>query len=160
MKGVTATALGLHLGMKRQSVSELAERGVLSALADGSFDLDASRLTYIAHLRGEQRHNTKSASASRVQDARAREIELRTAERDRRLIDTDEAIAALDEIVGPMKADLAGVGPRVTRDIDLRRRIESEHDVIFSRTAARLAERASALRKGGSASATDAEDDA
>jgi phage terminase Nu1 subunit (DNA packaging protein) len=158
--GATATAVGSHLDLSRQRVGQLADEGVFSRNANGLYDLDNCRLAYIRWIRDDQRRTTKSASTSRVQDARAREIELRMARDAHRLIETDEAIAVCDEIVGTYKAELAGLPARVTRDMGLRQTIETEIDDICRRVADRLEQRASDLRSSGEAGTSDAEDDA
>jgi hypothetical protein len=75
-KGATAVACGQHLTLSRQRISQMTDEGNLSRNADGSFDLDACRDAYIAWLRSEDRKGAKSAAASRVQDARAREMKI------------------------------------------------------------------------------------
>ena len=79
---------------------------------------------YIRFRDDEDRRQTKSAAASRVSDARAREIELRNAQREARMIETDEALAAIDALVGLFLTLLSGLAARCTRDLQVRRVIE------------------------------------
>jgi hypothetical protein len=115
---------------------------------------------YARYLTDEQRRSSKSATLSAVQAARAREIEMRIAREDHRLIDLDEVLAVLDEIVGGMKADFTGLAASVTRDPAQRSTIEEKVDAIFQRHADGLKQKAQALRASGAAPDTDAEDDA
>ena len=86
---------------------------------------------------------------TRVQAARAREIELRTAQRAHILCETDEALALLDDVFGMLKADLMGLPAMVTRDLEIRSEIEKGVNEILNRTAKRLATRAQDLRVTG-----------
>jgi hypothetical protein len=115
---------------------------------------------YIAFLTDEQRRSSKSATLSAVQAARAREIEMRIAREDYKLIDLEEALAVLDEIVGGMKADFSGLAASVTRDQALRSIIEEKVDEIYKRHADALEQKARALRTSGAAVEADTEDDA
>jgi len=96
---------------------------------------------YLRYLKDEERQSSKSAAASRVTDARTREIELRIAERQRDLIPQEDARAVIGEMAAMLKAEFVGLPARVTRDLDLRRTLEQEVDDSFARLAA-SAERA------------------
>ncbi|MDP1908983.1 MAG: hypothetical protein Q8K85_11835 [Hyphomicrobium sp.] len=76
------------------------------------------------YLKDEQRRTSKSAAASRVQDARAREYELKNAEREARLVDINEHQELFVEVFGTLKASLYGVPARASKDIAIRRVIE------------------------------------
>ena len=58
---------------------------------------------YIAHLKDEERRSTKSAEARRVLEARAREIEIRTAQRTGDLIDMDTICEHIAMILGAFR---------------------------------------------------------
>lgn len=158
--GVTAAVAAQHVDMSAQRFGRLADEGVFTRLPGGKFDLDACRVAYIRWLRDGRRRLSKSAAASRVQEARAREIEIRTAEREHRLIETDEAIAVVDDVIGRLRAETSGIGARLTRDRELRRAVEKELDDVFSRAADHFVKAASALRARGEAAEAVAEDDA
>lgn len=115
---------------------------------------------YINFLRDEQRRAARSKADSRVRDARAAEIEIRTAERVRNLIPRDEAEGAIDFIFGQFKAELIGLPARVTRDIALRRLIENEIDDALERANKRIDEAGAALQAGHELDATNGEADA
>lgn len=98
-----AEALGALFGVSRKWVEKLAEDGVIARAAKGRYPIGPAVRGYIAWLKSDQRRSSKTAADGRLRDARAREIELRIAERKRELVETDEAIATLDEIVGKMR---------------------------------------------------------
>lgn len=130
---VSATVLGLAIGVTRKRVEQLAADGVIARLGKGRFPLLAGVAGYIEWLKSDQRNASKSAAASRINDARAAEIEQRTSERKKRLkIEASEhALAVIDEFGGPLKADLMSMPARWTADIALRRRIEDDVDAAF-----------------------------
>lgn len=104
---------------------------------------------YLRYLKDEERQSTKSAAASRVTDARTREIELRIAERQRDLLPQEDARAVIGEMAALVKAEFVGLPARVTRDLDLRRTLEQEVDASFARLAASAERARSALVTGG-----------
>ena len=104
---------------------------------------------YLRYLKDEERQSSKSAAASRVTDARTREIELRIAERQRDLIPQEDARAVIGEMAAMLKAEFVGLPARVTRDLDLRRTLEQEVDDSFARLAASAERARSALVTGG-----------
>ena len=144
---VNATVLAAHLDLTKTRIRQLVKEGVLRRRTDGSFDLDQSRISYIRWLRSADRRASKSASASRVQDARARQIELENARRDAELCEVAEAIAFVDEVIGPLKSELLGFSARVTRDLELRQKIEIEITGVLQRASDRWASEAAELRR-------------
>jgi hypothetical protein len=141
-------------------VRELAKKGYFTIPERGKVSLVAVVQGYVRSLKDEERRSSKSASASRVQIARAREIELRTAERERFVMRTDEALAVLDEIIGGLASEASGIPARITSDIELRDKIETALHDLFTRASDRLDERASALRAGSETDTPEPEDDA
>jgi phage terminase Nu1 subunit (DNA packaging protein) len=141
-------------------VQQLVADGWIEKAGRNGYTIAGAVHGYIRFLKDEQRRASKTASLSRVQDARAREIELRTARDEHVLMETAECITVVDEIVGGLRSEIAGVPARVTRDIELRRKIATEIDDIFRRTADRLEQRASELRASGEAAVPVEDDDA
>ena len=100
---------------------------------------------YIRFRDDEDRRANKSAAHSRIQDARSREVELKNAQREGRLIELDEAIEAVEEIMGLVRQQLAGLPARVTRDLQLRRTIETAVNDNLERLADIADEKAKAM---------------
>jgi phage terminase Nu1 subunit (DNA packaging protein) len=114
----------------------LAKDGVLPApLGRGRFLVADSVRAYVKFLRDENRRTSKTAASSRVAEARAREIELRTARASGEVVDVAEAFATLDEIVGVVVAGLSSLPARVSRDPLVRQKIELEVDAISNAMA-------------------------
>jgi hypothetical protein len=139
-------------------VRQLVSEGYIPKASRNSYPLVGLVQGYIRFLKDEERRTSKSATANRVGEARAAEIELRTAERANRLIETDEALDVMDDLLATYKAEMAGIPARVTRDVTLRRKIKTELDDAFLRASARFEQSASAIRTSGAAIPADAED--
>ena len=86
---------------------------------------------YIKFMRDEARRASKSEAQRKVHEARAREIELRTAVREKSLIEIDDALGALD---GVMLTELSEM-PARTRDLTARRAIEASVRDVRQRIA-------------------------
>lgn len=115
---------------------------------------------YISCLKDEGRRTSRSASASRVQDARAKEIELKVAREDRSIIDTDEALAAADRMAGAYLESVSGLPARITRNQSERQRLEKIFDAERQRLSDIFAKIASSVRTGIEDAEADGEDDA
>jgi hypothetical protein len=146
--------------LSRARLYELVRAGWIKQIAPNCLDTREVVQGYIKFLRDDERRGSKTATLSAVQTARAKEIELRIAQADHRLIETDEALTLLDEIVGGLKADFDGLAASVTRDPALRSTIEDKVDAIFKRYADDLDKKANDLRASGAVAEADTEDDA
>jgi phage terminase Nu1 subunit (DNA packaging protein) len=146
---VTASALGRHLDLSRQRVVQLSDEGVIERRADDRFDQDAARVAYLRWLRSEDRRGAKTEADGRLRDARAREVELRIAEREHRLIDMVEHESVLVEVIGIVTTALDGLPARVTRDLNLRAVIEAEINATLNRASDRAEARARELKATG-----------
>lgn len=116
-------------------------------------------LGYIRFLKDDERRTSKSATASRIGEARTKEIELRIQKQEHRICDTEDAIGVVEEIVGLYRSELSAMPARLARhDITLRRQIEKSVNGILDRVSATFTKRAHALRTGGEAFEVDTED--
>ncbi len=103
---------------------------------------------YIRFRDDADRRATKTASATRVSDARAREIELRNAIRERKFAETSEVIEFIDKLIGTLRSELSGLAARCTRDLVLRRTIDTAVNDILNRIADLATARADLLEAG------------
>lgn len=103
---------------------------------------------YIRYLKEDRRANSRTGGESRVQIARAREIEMRIAREDAHLCEVEECIGFVDMLVGLFKSNLAGLPAQITRDLAERQRIELIIDELASTLTKSLEQGASLLRKG------------
>lgn len=117
-KPATLSEIALHLALSRTAVRDLEIQGVL----DRGNGIDACRVGYLQHLRA--RHSNPADDRLRL--ARAQAIELRTQREAHHLIRADESLAVIDAVIGKLVAHLVMVPARCTRDLNLRKTIESE----------------------------------
>lgn len=159
---VLMSQLANLIGITTERIRQLQRDGDMPRCPErGMIHLVQGVQAYIAFLKkGAAAENNRSSAESRVRDARAREIEIRTAEREKHLISTTEAIGVMDEVLGGFLSELAGLPARVSRDREVRLKIETEINGIRQRATTRLAEKSSALRTSGEAVEADASDDA
>lgn len=138
---VTATVLGKALGLSRKRVEQLAAENVVPRSGKGRFPLLAGVAGYVSWLRAEDRQSSKSAAASRLQDQRSEEIELRLIEKRKTLVEQAkaEAFAVIDDFAGALRTDLLTIPSQVTKDIALRRQIEKRIDAAFGASSRRAA---------------------
>jgi hypothetical protein len=131
----TATGLGLHLGLSRQRVVQLADEGVIGGLDDGGFDETACRLKYLDWLRSSERRSARSAVEAEFLRAKTVALEIRTEERLGNLVPRQVLEDAIDIIVGMYRAELGGLPASFTRDVSERRRLERLVNELLKRVA-------------------------
>jgi len=139
------------LGVTERWVQQLEKQGVLKKSGRGRYDLAASVQAYIKFkVESEVARAVpeESSPGERVKAERARKLKLENDEKEHRLVQTPDAVAALDAIVGPLRSDLAGVPARATDDVALRRRIEDAIDIVLRGLADRFKQAGAALRAG------------
>lgn len=119
------------------------------------WDRIACRQAFTKHQ--AERRATLGSAETRVRDARARDLELRTAIRARDYILTSEALLALDTVVGVTRAQFDGAAAQISRDVNVQRKAEQVIDGCLSRVAEGLRKAGDALRAGGDPNAAAAE---
>jgi phage terminase Nu1 subunit (DNA packaging protein) len=144
----TTAALAKHVDLSPKRIRQLVEEKVLPRRPDGNFDLDTCRLRYIKYLRDEGRRVSKTAAASRTQELRGDEIELRLARERGKLIEFEEVELFITDITAALSAELSGVPAGCTRDLDLRKTIQEKQDAAIDRCRRRFEEASEALRAG------------
>ena len=130
---ITADQAVALLGKSRAWFFDRVKEGHIQKEAKG-------RYTLVRIVRGVMDYydtlltkQTKTQAASRVTEARAREVELRIAERERSLIPTDDAIEVVDTIIGAFRQELDSLPAAYTRNIDDRKRLEALIDAAKNR---------------------------
>jgi hypothetical protein len=104
----------------------------------------------------EKRRRTRSSTATRLQEARAIEIELRTARDAGELIEMSAAIAFAQTIAGEIRVIFGALPARITRDLELRTKIAQAVNEGFNTLAGKLEKEIAAL---GCSDSVVAEDD-
>lgn len=133
MPGASQGQVAQHLDVSQPRVAQFVGEGVFKPLPNRKLDLDACRVAYIRWLRDETRKSTLSAAGARVQDARARAIELRTAREEARLVPLEDVQAIVADILGTYRYELTGLAASATRDLSVRAAIQQHLDDAIDR---------------------------
>lgn len=145
---VSGEVLGKVIGTTPQGVVELATDGRIMRAGEGSYPLVSSIRMLVTGYRALIKKHARTGTTDRVQEARAAKYELEVAQAARQLIPLDEAVTFVDEIIGGLKATLDGFPAAVTRDMDLRLKIETELNERLGKVSSDLQQKADALREG------------
>ena len=137
------------LGVSRERISQLVKMGYIEKPGRDKYNIVNLVQGYINFLKDDERRGQKVKAQSRVSDARATEIELRTAERQRQLVQLEDATAAMDAVVGTVSSEMKGFPARFTREKKLKARLETSINESLDRIATSLTEASSALGAGG-----------
>lgn len=159
---VSVRDLAKVLGVTERWVQQLEKQGVLVKVRRGQYNLAAAVQSYIAFkVESEVARAVpeETSPGERVKAERARKLKLENDEKELRLVQTPDAIAALDAIVGPLMTDLAGVPARVTDDVAMRRQIEDAIESVRRRLADRFEKAGADLLAGRDPLSADEEDD-
>jgi hypothetical protein len=131
-----------------QWVRDLGAKGYIPKAEGGKVPMVAAVQGYIKWLKDEERRTSKTAAQSAVQQARAREIELRIARESGKLIDLEDAETTFATILGIYRSELAGVAAASTRDLVLRETIDRALNDAVARARDRFRQHIEALRTG------------
>lgn len=136
---ISTNQLAELLGVSSQRVRQLKVEKVLVSGERNRWPLAESVRAYLTYRERLDQERTSSAVVTRVQDARADEIELRVLERSGALVKhaRDEALAIVDRVIGGLKADLYAMPARITADLHVRHRLEMDIDAILTAAAKR-----------------------
>jgi hypothetical protein len=145
-KNSNVSAVARHLFLSPARVRELESEGVFQRI-DGKLEINDSRRRYIEHLR---QRRPKSPADEKWREERARQLALQNAIRSRYLIPLDDAMEATETTIGFMISELCGMPARITRDLELRRRMDHDIFEMRQRITDKLREAANALEEGPS----------
>ena len=145
---ITLDVAGRLLMIGPERIRQLNKAGYIPIPKRGFTTIVGAVQGYIRFLKDEDRKATATGAAERARDARAREIEQKIAERDRRLIPVEDAEFAMDTLVGVVNREMDGMAARITRDMVLRRQIEAEVHGAKNRISSSLSDSKGAARTG------------
>jgi hypothetical protein len=107
----------------------------------------------------QNRRRTRASAATRLQEARALAIELRTARDSGELVQMSEAVGLVQAMAGATRAEFGSLSARVTRDLQLRGVIETEVNESYNRLADKLAKEIADIEPGGEEYPESADED-
>ena len=121
--------------LSRQRIDQLLKDGWITRYGKNQYNLANAVQGYIRFLRDNSRRSQVSAADSRVRDARAKDIEARTAQRLGHLVSISVYDEMIDGFAGLVRSEFAGLSAACTRDLILRRIIEREVNAQLRRMA-------------------------
>jgi hypothetical protein len=149
---VSTADLALILGVTPRRLQQLAAAKVFLAARHGEWELAASVQAFVKHQvesEAAKHAKTRGKAREKLDQVKAEREALKLDQERAALMPTAEALAILDDIVGVIRTGCAGLPARITRDLALRGKIETELDAILGRAADQLEQRSVALRSGG-----------
>jgi phage terminase Nu1 subunit (DNA packaging protein) len=159
IKAIQGSNCGIIEGM-HLTATQCANIAGVSAVAIGNLEKagwfkrdDTGFFEAVAFIRGwsaykdelRKRAGTKQGAANRIQEARAIEIELRTARDAGELIEMSAAIGVVQSIAGETRAVFGALPARFTRDLEMRAKLETMVNEGFNQIADRLEREMAAL---------------
>ena len=124
---VSGNRLAVHFGCVRSYVETLAQQGVIERrTVDGLFDMDQSRLRYIAHLRSERARSPRSTADAEHTAAKTEMLRLKLAVQRRELVrqsDVDDLISQIAGITLTALSSMPSCAP--VGDLATRRKLEA-----------------------------------
>lgn len=127
-------------------INHYAKMGLIKQTPDGKITLGAAMQGIVTHLRQVRKGKTTLTAANKVAEAKAREIELRVAEREGEVMPTVEIDELFTTIFANLRLRLSSIPARVTRNADTRYLIETEINDALSNLSNSFAQEADRLR--------------
>lgn len=156
---LTAAQIASLLMLSTERVRQLVNTGYIPRIGKAKYPVTGAVQGYIRFLKDEEKRAFKSVADDKLKAARQREVELRIAEREGRVVDMEDVEAFYAFSMTTFRAELNGIPASVTRDRKLREAIETAIDGAISRYQRRFVEAGEALRAGRDPLGTDGEDD-
>lgn len=162
---LSSSQLGAVLGLTERRIQQLESESVFVNVGKGRskrFRLDHAVQAMVRKSEIEAQEAAASASTSRelFEAERARKLKLANDQAEALLVETPDALAAIDRIFGEVRTGLAGIPPRFTEDVAERRRLEDAIDAALAAIAGRLEQASAALQEGRDPLGADAALDA
>lgn len=146
---VTTTVAAETIGVTPAWLGKLEAQGVVEKVARGRWDLVNVVQGYIRWLKDDARRSSKSAAQTRSQEIRAKREELALAKEERALIPADQVNEVMDFISSKIRSEFAGMPTSFTRDMSLRKKLETDVDARLNRIADAFEKAADVVEKGG-----------
>lgn len=136
------------LGVTHERLRQLARNGWFPTAVKGKYPLVPIVQGYIRFLQGDDRRAARSKADSALKSARRREIEVRIAEREARLIDLEDVDAVAMHMAWIFRKELAPVPTEATPDPAMQRTIADLLSATIARYERRWAEARAVIAAG------------
>ena len=147
------------LDLTHERLRQLAAEGFIPKAERGRYPLVGVVQGYIKFLNDEERRSARSKPDADLRAARQREVEMRNAEREARVIDYDDAVAFSSDFIRTAREVFAGVGEQATDDPAMAAIIDTHISGIISRAEQRFRAAHEAWRTGRDPFVMDADND-
>jgi hypothetical protein len=127
------------IGISSQWLRELGKRGYVPTPVKGKVASDKIIQAYLKWLQNSSQTRENTA-ASKLQNLRAREIELRIDQKLSELVSIEDFSKSIEIIYKIIHSEMINLPSRATNDIALKQTIKTELDEIFKRTRKRIEE--------------------
>lgn len=133
---ITSTQAAEIIGLSPAMISHYCKAGIIPVDDTKRITLGGAMQGIVSHLR-QQRSKTSAALAinAELQEARLKEVNLRIAEREGRLMDVNEINHLFTVAFANFRIRLSSIPNRCTRDAGLRHIIETEIDDAMAELA-------------------------
>lgn len=129
---------GAALKLSGERIRQLTKAGYIRKAARGRYRLGDVIAGYVKFRDDAERRAAPSSERSRLDAARARQVELRVAEAENELVPIEAVDEAHAEIIGAFRAELSGVAAQATRDLVVRQQVEAALESAIVRCRERL----------------------
>ena len=145
---VSGAVMANLLLTEERYLRKLYADGIVQKNEDGKYSVDKSVPSYIRHLKNQIEKARSSAPKNPAQAARTQEIQLRIDREMRKLVPVEDALAMIDDVFGVLRSEQTGLATAITRDIELRKKIEEGIDESYNRAVARIKRDTAAIKSG------------
>lgn len=150
---VSSAEMAAVLGVTERRVQQLEAESVFANVGKGRskrYVLADAVQAWKAKAEADAKTQAASASTSRemFEAERARKLKIENDTREALLVETPDAIAAIDRIFGEVRTSLGAIPARLSEDVAERRRIEDVIADTLDELAKRLDEAGAALQEG------------
>lgn len=152
--------MGRLLGVSGRRVTQMADEGKIPRPVNGKYDGPAVIRAALVAAKQKREQSDADKAIARARTAQAEAQEIRNAHDRKELVAVDEVVNVFDTLVAAVRDEITALPSRVTRDMDLRRKLEADIDGVLSRIAGRCGDAEDAVRSGKGISDAASEDDA
>jgi phage terminase Nu1 subunit (DNA packaging protein) len=152
--------MGLLLGVTGRRVWQMAAEGKIPKPINGKYDGPAVVRALLLAAKQKRAESPSDKAIARARAAQAEAQEIRNAHARKELVAVDEVVNVFDTLVAAVRDEITALPARVTRDMDLRRKLEADIDGVLSRIAGRCGDAEDAVRSGEGVPDAASEDDA
>lgn len=152
--------MGRLVGVSGRRITQMADEGKIPKPINGKYDGPAVVRALFLAAKSKREQTDSDRAIARARTAQAEAQEIRNARDRKELVAVDEVVNVFDTLVAVVRDEITALPARVTRDMDLRRKLEADIDGVLSRIAGRCGDAEDAVRSGEGVSDTASEDDA